>query len=56
MAIATIFLVCSAICFGIRFAGINTGQIDTMAGGWLFIVLAALAGVGLPLFAALGVI
>ena len=44
MGLATIFLVCSAVCFGIRFAGINTGQIDMNAGGWMFIVIAALVG------------
>ena len=44
MSIGLLFLVLSAVCFGIKFVGVNTGQFDMVAGGWMFLVIAAIAG------------
>jgi hypothetical protein len=44
MGLATIFLVCSAVCFGIGFAGFKTGQLNMIAGGLMFGVLSILFG------------
>ncbi len=39
-----LFLIASAICFALAFAGVKVGQLNTTAGGWMFLVLAILVG------------
>ena len=45
MAIGVIFLIVACICFFVKGAGVNTGQIDLMNVGFGFVCLAVIAGV-----------